>query len=126
MTSRLYAALATSVIVSASLTPGASVHAQQVLEEITVTAQKREESAQEVPITITAFSGDGLEDKNILAIEDLARYTPGLNVAQSDPARTRVRIRGIGSRKFDVGSEGSVGIFIDEIYMPRTLSDWKY
>jgi len=119
MTSRLYAALATSVIVSASLTPGASVHAQQVLEEITVTAQKREESAQEVPITITAFSGDGLEDKNILAIEDLARYTPGLNVAQSDPARTRVRIRGIGSRKFDVGSEGSVGIFIDEIYMPR-------
>lgn len=92
---------------------------QSVLEEIIVTAQKKTESIQDVPITITAFDSDSLDFLNVTAIDDLAQFTPGLNIAQGDPARMSVRIRGIGSIKFDVGSEGSVGIFIDEIYMPR-------
>lgn len=95
------------------------VLASDVLEETIVTAQKRTASLQDVPITITAFNSDAIRDLNITAIKDLQSYTPGLNIVQSNPSRTRVRIRGIGSSKFDVGSEPSVGIFIDEIYMPR-------
>lgn len=89
------------------------------LGTVTVTAQKKEESSQDVPVTLTAFSGEMIEDANIVAVEDLTRFTPGLNIVQSDPARTRIRIRGVGSRKFDIGSDPSVGVFIDEVYIPR-------
>ncbi len=89
------------------------------LGTVTVTAQKREESSQDVPVALTAFSGDMAEEANIVAVEDLARFTPGLNIVQSDAARTRIRIRGVGSQKFDIGSDPSVGVFIDEVYIPR-------
>lgn len=89
------------------------------LEVVSVTAEKQEESSQDVPVTLTVFSGDTADALNVVAVEDLVRFTPGLNVQQSDQARTRVRIRGVGSRKFDVGSDPSVGVFIDEVYMPR-------
>lgn len=89
------------------------------LSTVTVTAQKREESSQDVPVALTAFSGDMAEEANIVAVEDLARFTPGLNIVQSDAARTRIRIRGVGSQKFDIGSDPSVGVFVDEVYIPR-------
>ena len=91
----------------------------RVIEEVVVTATKRAQSAQDVPIAISAFDDEMIEDHDIVSIKNLESLTPGLNIAQSDASRTRVRIRGIGSRKFDVGSEGSVGVFVDEIYMPR-------
>lgn len=104
----------------------AQVEDAQVPEEqparlgtVTVTAQKREESSQDVPVALTAFTGEMAEDANIVAVEDLARFTPGLNIVQSDAARTRIRIRGVGSQKFDIGSDPSVGVFIDEVYIPR-------
>ena len=90
-----------------------------VLEEVIVTAQKRAESAQDVPIAITAFSGDAIENKNIFSAKDLQKFTPGLRIAQQDASKTFIRMRGVGSRKFDVGSEGSVGVFVDELYLPR-------
>ncbi|MEM1146887.1 MAG: TonB-dependent receptor [Pseudomonadota bacterium] len=89
------------------------------LEVVSVTAEKQEESSQSVPVALTVLSGDTAEALNVVAVEDLVRFTPGLNVQQSDQARTRVRIRGVGSRKFDIGSDPSVGIFIDEVYLPR-------
>ncbi len=92
------------------------------LEEVTVTATKREAGLQDVPIAITALSGEDLESKNILSATDLEKFTPGLRLPQQDASRTFVRIRGVGSRKFDIGSEGSVGIFVDEIYIPRFSS----
>ncbi|BFM14841.1 TonB-dependent receptor [Maricurvus nonylphenolicus] len=95
------------------------VKANQTLEEVIVTAQKRSQSAQDVPIAITALSGDALEKKNILAVTDLEKHAPGLRIPQQDASKTYIRVRGVGSRKFDVGSEGSVGVFVDEIYMPR-------
>lgn len=92
------------------------------LEEVVVTATKREAGLQDVPIAITALTGEDLERKNILSATDLEKFTPGLRLPQQDASRTFVRIRGVGSRKFDIGSEGSVGIFVDEIYIPRFSS----
>ncbi|MEM7315138.1 MAG: TonB-dependent receptor, partial [Planctomycetota bacterium] len=74
---------------------------------------------QDIPIAITTMSGDALEEKNVLSAKGLENYTPGLRIPQQDASRTFVRIRGVGSRKFDIGSEGSVGIFVDEVYIPR-------
>ncbi|MEM8563409.1 MAG: TonB-dependent receptor [Pseudomonadota bacterium] len=84
-----------------------------------VTATKREAGMQDIPIAITTMSGEALEEKNVLSAKGLEIYTPGLRVPQQDASRTFVRIRGVGSRKFDIGSEGSVGIFVDEVYIPR-------
>ncbi|MEO0438901.1 MAG: TonB-dependent receptor [Pseudomonadota bacterium] len=97
----------------------AFAQSQGVLEEVIVTAQKRSESAQGVPISITALSGDAVEKQNILSATDLEKFTPGLRIPQQDSAKTFINIRGVGSKKFDVGSSGSVGVFTDEVYLPR-------
>lgn len=119
---------ATAITLGLAVAGQGSAHAQadpdtasepRTLEVVSVTAEKQVESSQDVPVALTVFSGDTVEALNVVAVEDLTRFTPGLNVQQSDQARTRVRIRGVGSRKFDVGSDPSVGVFIDEVYMPR-------
>lgn len=91
----------------------------QVLEEIVVTAQKREENIQDVPIAISAFSAEDLKAANITNLDDIAPLTPGLLFGRFNESRPQIYIRGVGSRQFDVGSEGSVGVFVDEVYVGR-------
>ena len=110
-----------SLTAVATSVAGTEVSARQ-LEEVLVTATKREAGMQDIPIAITSLSGATLESKNILSAQALENYTPGLRIPQQDAAKTFVRIRGVGSRKFDIGSEGSVGIFVDELYLPRFSS----
>lgn len=97
----------------------ASNIAMAQIEEITVTATKRAESIQDVPISISAYSGDFLEQSNIQTLQDLSLYAPNFTFAtSSQPTNARIAIRGIGS----VGNsaiETSVGVFIDGIYYPR-------
>ena len=99
------------------------------IEEIVVTAQKRPENIQDVPISISAFSGDFLEDSGIDTLQDLGPYTPNLFLSQSSQvANQRIIIRGVGSVG-DSAIEPSVAVFIDGVYYPRpsavvgTLSD---
>lgn len=58
---------------------GAGAMGQAVLEEVIVTAQKRAQSIQDVPISITAFNGDFLEEQGIQTIEDVSRMTPNFS-----------------------------------------------
>lgn len=108
------ALLAASV---AALTGNAQ--AQPVIEEVIVTAQKRSESIQEVPVSITAFSGGFIEENGLQTVEDVARLTPNFTIQSSAQAtNNRIAIRGIGS----VGNtaiEPSVGVYIDGVYYPR-------
>ena len=98
---------------------GSGSMAQAVLEEVIVTAQKRAQSIQEVPISITAFSGEYLEDKGIQKIAGVAQLTPNFNIAGStQPAGVRIQIRGIGAAGSNA-IESSVGVFIDGVYYPR-------
>ncbi|MEO0465669.1 MAG: TonB-dependent receptor [Pseudomonadota bacterium] len=89
------------------------------LDTITVTAQKREESLQDVPISVTAVTGDTLEDNGITTFADLGERVPNLkvNVAEGGPA-TIIGIRGIASG-FNRGFEQSVGIVVDGVYNSR-------
>lgn len=97
------------------------IHAQ-VLEEVIVVAQKRSENIQDVPISISAFSGQFLEDSGVNTIQELGAYTPNLSLTQSSQvANNRIIIRGVGS----VGNsaiEPSVAVFIDGVYYPRPAS----
>ena len=78
------------------------------LQEVTVTATRREQSASRVPISITALSADDMEARGIKDIGDIARFTPGITV---DTAGTdKISIRGISSS----GGSGTTGIYIDD------------
>ena len=100
-------------------TYGANAIAQGVLEEVIVTAQKRAENIQEVPISITAFSGEFLEENGIQRVSQVAHITPNFSIAGStQPSNSRIQIRGIGAAGNNA-IEPSVGVFIDGVYYPR-------
>ena len=89
---------------------------------VVVTAQKRAEDVQDVPISITAFSGEALEDAGVKDIRDLKYITPGLNFATApQTTNTRLSIRGIGTSG-NTAIEPSVGVYIDGVYVPRVGS----
>jgi iron complex outermembrane recepter protein len=91
------------------------------IEEIVVTAQKREESLQEVPIAIQAFSGEVLIDKGITDTQSLAQITPGL-VYASNAGYAQAYIRGIGSDATLPTADPSVATYVDGIYYPMIQS----
>jgi iron complex outermembrane receptor protein len=90
------------------------------LEEIIVTAQKRSENIQDVPISVIAVSSQALQDAGVKDIRDLQTLTPGLTVtSEGNENITTARIRGIGTVGDNPGLESSVGIVIDGVYRPR-------
>jgi outer membrane receptor protein involved in Fe transport len=90
------------------------------LDKITVTAQKREEALQDVPVVVTALSEQALEDNGVRDIKDLQTLVPGLTVTSTQSeAQTTARIRGIGTVGDNAGLESSVGVVIDGVYRPR-------
>ena len=94
-----------------------------ILEEVIVTAQKREQSLQDVPIAVSAFSGQQIEDAEIHDIRSLQLLSTSLNVTQAAAAyQTTISIRGIGTSGFNPGLEPSVGVFVDGVYRSRTGS----
>lgn len=87
--------------------------------EIVVTAQKRSENVQDVPISVAAFSGDTLERNNVVNVEGLAKVTPNLSVAKgAQTSYVRLAIRGIGAAS-NTTVEPSVAVFLDSAYVPR-------
>ena len=87
--------------------------------EIVVTAQKRSENVQDVPISIAAFSGDTLEKNNVVNLEGLTKVTPNLSVAKgAQTSYVRLAIRGIGAAS-NTTVEPSVAVFLDGAYVPR-------
>ncbi|MEH6571209.1 MAG: TonB-dependent receptor, partial [Halioglobus sp.] len=108
------------VAVITALGPVFPVQAQMILEEVLVVAQKRTQNLQEVPVAVTAFSGEDLEISGIKDVFDLSNITPGLNVRPGISLKgSTFRIRGIGTAAFNLGLESSVGLYIDGVYRTR-------
>ncbi len=92
----------------------------RTIDEIVVTAQKRTQSLQDVPIVVTAVNAQQLQDAGVRDIKDLTVVTPGLTVTTTGSnTSTTARIRGIGTVGDNVGLESSVGVVIDGVYRPR-------
>jgi iron complex outermembrane receptor protein len=90
------------------------------LEEVIVTATKRTESIQEVPMSVTAFTSEFFKDSGVSNLAGLEQYTPSLKITPgTDSNSTSIRIRGIGSVGTNVGIDPSVGTFIDGVYQGR-------
>ena len=91
----------------------------RVLEEVIITAQKREQTLQEVPVTVSAFSGDFIADNGVKDIRDIAGLTPNLSIKTRSETETTVFMRGIGSLAPGIGADPAVGIFIDGMTASR-------
>lgn len=100
----------------------ASAHAEtSTLEEIVVTAQKRAESLQDVPVSVNAFSETVIREAGITDASALSVLTPSLTVTTNiDPFTARMTIRGIGTAQADPFLEPSVGMFVDGVYFNRS------
>ncbi len=95
--------------------------AAAVLDEITVTARRREETLREVPIAVSAFSGEQLEEIGMVNIAALSNQTPNVNLEVSRATNTTLTayIRGVGQQDPVAGWEGGVGIYLDDVYLAR-------
>lgn len=121
-------ALLAAAVASLSVAPiaayaqeGVDQEAKRVIEEITVTATKRETSLQDTPLSIGLVSGDFLEDSGILNALDAAQEVIGVVVQLEDEQRTaRVTIRGVGSSQTGIAIEPSVGVLVDNEVYART------
>ncbi len=93
---------------------------QNTVDAIVVTAQRREQSLQDVPVVVTAISEETLEDAGVRDIKDLQVLVPGLTVTSTtSETSTTARIRGVGTVGDNPGLESSVGVTIDGVYRPR-------
>lgn len=105
---------------------GATPKAQDAVGEIVVTAQHRTENIQKVPIAITAFSGEALQQHGLGKISEVAAFTPNVEIKTSaafagSSQILAASIRGIGQNDFSFNLEPGVGVYIDGVYFARSL-----
>ena len=115
-----------SIAILSLTTSSLVASAQPVLEEVIVSAQKRDQSAQDVPIALSAFTSDNIEQLGTPDFEGLQFFTPGLSVSGASGAFVSPYIRGIGTNQTSVGTDPSIGVYQDGIYLARkggALSD---
>ena len=110
--------LALAVSTLALATPAS---AQVTLAEVLVTAERRTESVQEVPIAITAFTEDQIADLGIIDLSDLTQYTPNVNfgAVAGDQGQFAAFIRGVGTAEPSIINDPKVGTYVDGIYISK-------
>jgi len=92
----------------------------QTPDVITVTAQKREQTLQETPVSVAVVTDTAIEQSQIRDAADLSTLVPSLRVAEfAASSNTQFTLRGIGTSSFNPGLEPSVGVFVDGVYRPR-------
>ena len=114
-----------------ALLPGSFTYAQDsgigaLMEEITVTARKREEGLQDTPIAVSAFSGESLEARGVQRIDEIAGLTPNMsfdniNINGGGGNSAAVFLRGVGQRDFLPSADPGVGIYVDGVYFARSI-----
>lgn len=91
------------------------------LNEIIVTAQKREESLTDVPLSITAASGEQLADRGVVNVSDLVKLVPGFNYTESAFSTPVYTLRGVGFYDTSLGAKPTVSIYQDQIPIPFSI-----
>jgi iron complex outermembrane receptor protein len=91
------------------------------IEQVTVTARRREESLQDVPVAITALTADQLQEQNVRTLEDMTAYVPNIkvNAGRATTSTINAYIRGVGQNDPLWGFEPGVGIYLDDVYIAR-------
>lgn len=125
MVSRTRKALACGVAASTllwaaeAMAQAAQPAAQPEVDAVIVTAQRRSESLQDVPVTVTAFGAEQVSEARIREIDDVATRTPGLEFDAFPASQPRIAIRGVGSTDRGAAGDPSSAVFLDEVYLGR-------
>ena len=92
------------------------------LEEIVVTARKRQENLQHTPLAVSAFSGENLEQRGIVNIAGLNKAVPGIEVQAGNGVAgvANIYIRGVGQRNTEPNLDSGVGVYLDGVYISRS------
>ncbi len=115
--------LLSSALALGTFSPQFSIAEEMVIEEIIVTAQKREQSIQDVPISISAFNEEFLNNAGVDDVLELQFFVPGLTILNNQTAaQTNINIRGVGTAGNSISLESSVGVYIDGVYRSRQTS----
>ena len=117
--------LRATLIIVAALALSANVHAQadsSFLEEILVTAQKRQQQAINVPIAISTFSQRDIINTGALNLQDIGAYIVGFDAGGESFTQQGYQIRGISSPNISTGGDPSVATFYDDTYLPRAAT----
>ena len=115
------AATGSEVPIELELTGPARADKPTAVDEVVVTAQKRAQDVQDVPISITALTDDFLGESGSTNLLEIGRFAPNVSLNQlTDSRSTAIRIRGIGSDGNNAGIDPAVGVFLDGIYQGRT------
>ncbi|MFK7976420.1 MAG: TonB-dependent receptor [Halioglobus sp.] len=122
-------ALARAISASLALTavtaaPAALAQGARVLETVVVTARKRVENIQETPISITAISGDMIDETNMINVADIEQRTPNLTIRAADngvSSSLQAFMRGVGQFDFALTVDPGVGMYVDGVYLARTV-----
>lgn len=114
-TSRLFASSAMAQAAAPAAAPVVEA-TDEGLEEIVVTAQKREQRLQTVPVSVTALSADAIANNRLADFSDLTRVVPSMTITQTTSApNNSIILRGIGTFAFSIGVEPSVAVLIDDM-----------
>lgn len=112
-----------AVLVASCAFAATALAQQSIIDEITVTATKRPQTLQEIPVAVTVVTADVLDKAQIHDIKDLQSVVPSLRVTQlQTTGNTNFIIRGFGNGANNAGIEPSVGVFIDGVYRSRSAS----
>jgi iron complex outermembrane recepter protein len=105
--------IATSALIAAAISSTAYAQTTNVIEELVVTAEKREQSLQDIPVAISAFTSETRDTVGIQSIQDMTNFTPGL---QYSTATDRVSLRGLGRLTNVLSADASVANYADGVY----------
>ena len=116
--------IALAIAVAAGSIAPSLAHAV-LIEEIIVTAQKREQNALEVPVTVDTFSTADMDNTYALKLSDMADYVPGFE-AGSGVTQSALSIRGVRSSNISAGGDPSVAVFYDDAYVPAAATSMSF
>ena len=93
------------------------------IEQIVVTAQKRSENLQDVPVSVTALTSDALAARGVNNVLGLNNLAPGMRISAADAAANpKIYIRGVGLSDFNPNASSSVGVYVDGVYIGSPLA----
>ncbi|MFT5562669.1 MAG: iron complex outermembrane receptor protein, partial [Litorivivens sp.] len=108
---------AASHLATPSRAVAAAVAGQASLEEVIVTARRRSENIQDTPIAVSAISGEELRERGIGNVRDLSKMVPSLEITKN--RTSSIFIRGVGERTGFARVDPAVGVYLDDLFLPR-------
>ncbi|HWW12184.1 MAG TPA: TonB-dependent receptor [Brevundimonas sp.] len=100
-----------------------STHSATALDDVVVTAQRRAQNSQDVGIALSVIGGEELDEKGVNVVNDIENVVPNLEVdSQFGSGQPSFRIRGIGTREYSSNNSSTVGVYVDEVAHPYTIT----